>query len=297
MADSSLEVEEAVKLLEKQPDYRVLRRIRDDWPFYSRQPQAHDGRVGAAVDVETTGLDLADERVIELAIQRFRYTDVGEVIEVGVPRSWRQDPGRPLSSEIVRLTGLSDSDLAGEEIDLDMAGLILSSADLIVAHNASFDRPFVDRLLPIIQQKTWACTMTDIDWALQGFEGRSLSYLLTQCGWFYDGHRASNDVLALLYLLAQRPRGKPLLALLLEKVAEPAVEIIAAKAPYEAKDALKKHGYKWNEALRSWRAEVRREDLDRELAWLDLAVYHGSGAPVVRAIGMNERYRGDHMPL
>ncbi len=32
---------------------------------------------------------------------------------------------------------------------------ILSSADLIVAHNAAFDRPFVDRRLPVIAGKHW----------------------------------------------------------------------------------------------------------------------------------------------
>jgi len=42
---------------------------------------------GIAVDVETTGLDRETDRIIELPVQRFRFNDLGRVIQVGVPRS------------------------------------------------------------------------------------------------------------------------------------------------------------------------------------------------------------------
>jgi DNA polymerase III subunit epsilon len=54
---------------------------------------------------------------------------------------WREDPGIPLDPKITKLTGLTSSDLAGQAIDEAAAVEILSSADIIVAHNAAFDRP------------------------------------------------------------------------------------------------------------------------------------------------------------
>jgi DNA polymerase-3 subunit epsilon len=250
------------------------------------------------VDVETTGLDQANDQVIELAIQRFRYNDLGEITEIGLSRSWKNDPGVPIDPKITKLTGLTSDELQGHRIDLDMAAFLLGSANIIIAHNASFDRPFVDKLLPIIKNKPWACTITDIDWANLGYEGRALSHLLMQCGWFFDAHRASNDVLALLYLLAQQVENdKTVLSLILRTVADPVVEIIALKAPYETREVLKRRGYRWSDNLRAWRIEVREAEVTNELGWLEAEIYRGSGAPVVNPIGMNERYRASGLPL
>ncbi|MFK4872160.1 hypothetical protein [Novosphingobium sp. ZW T3_23] len=46
-----------------------------------------------------------------------------------------------LDPRITMLSGLTDEILAGEPIDEQLAGGIFTSADLIVAHNAAFDRP------------------------------------------------------------------------------------------------------------------------------------------------------------
>jgi DNA polymerase-3 subunit epsilon len=45
--------------------------------------------------------------------------------------------------------------------------------------------------------------MSQVDWAGEGFEGTKLSYLASQCGFFFDGHRAENDCLAGLEILAR----------------------------------------------------------------------------------------------
>ena len=48
------------------------------------------------------------------------------------------------------MTELTADDLAGQVIDEAAAVEILSSADIIGAHNAAFDRPFIDRHQPAI---------------------------------------------------------------------------------------------------------------------------------------------------
>lgn len=282
---------QAADLLGRHPDYRVQRRLAPVTHFHEPDPQA-SSRIGVAIDVETTGLDRETDRIIELAIQRFRFDEAGRIIQVGVPRVWREDPGIPIDPKITKLTGLSADDVTGQAIDDAVAVEILSSADIIIAHNAAFDRPFVDRRLPVIAGKPWACSMAELDWLEFGFEGRALAHLVSQCGWFYEGHRAENDILALLYLLSHGlPDGETILAKLIACSELPTYQVNAIDAPFDAKDRLKSRGYRWDAALRFWWRSVREEESDAERAWLLSDVYGGYGEPAFIPVTACERYR------
>ena len=281
----------AVEALSSHPDYRVLRRLMPVTAFHDADPRA-PSRIGVAVDVETTGLDRETDSIIELAVQRFRFDGLGRVIQVGVPRVWREDPGVPLDSRITKLTGLAADDLAGQVIDEAAAVEILSSADIIVAHNAAFDRPFIDRRLPAIAGKPWACSMAELDWLELGFDGRALAHLLSQCGWFYEGHRAENDILALIYLLAHGlPDGETILAKLIACSEKPTYRVNAVDAPFDAKDRLKSRGYRWDSALRFWWKAIAEADKEAEEAWLLSDVYVGHGSPAFLNVTAMERHR------
>jgi DNA polymerase-3 subunit epsilon len=247
--------------------------------------------IGCAVDVETTGLDHSSCKVIELALQRFRFDSMGTICEVGTPRTWRDDPREPLASSIQQLTGLTDQDLAGQRIDDDLATALLNSADVIVAHNAGFDRPFVEARLPEVAGRPWACTCRDLDWRSLGFEGSSLSQLLTQCGWFYEPHRAEVDVLALLRLLDHRlPAGEPVLQRLIAAAQEPTFLLEAVGAPFGSKDGLKERGYRWSPQERFWRREVPHAVLEQEKDWLAVHAYGGLGEARVAEVTWRNRY-------
>lgn len=130
-------------------------------------------KVAVALDVETTGLG-DEDKVIELAMRRFRYDDEGRIVEIGRAWSWREDPGQPLAEDVIRLTGITDQDLVGRRIDDRVANGILAGADIVIAHNAAFDRPRVEARLSGLPTLRWACSCTEIDWQSAGFEGRSL---------------------------------------------------------------------------------------------------------------------------
>lgn len=283
-------LEQAARLLEAHPDFRVLRRLHAVDSLYNGPIQG-DLRVGVAVDVETTGLDQESDRIIELAVQRFRFDALGRVTQLGKARVWREDPDMPIDPRITKLTGLTAEDLAGQVIDTDAAVEILASADIVVAHNAAFDRPFVDRRLPAISGKPWACSMAEIDWLELGFDGRALAHLVSQCGWFYEGHRAENDILALIYLLAHHaPDGETIMAKLIAESQRPTYRINAVDAPFDAKDSLKARGYRWDVTLRFWWRTVSEDELESEREWLRQDVYAGRGEPAIFPQTASERY-------
>ena len=284
-------LERAARFLESSGDYRVLRKLRPVTGFHAPIPDA-EYRVGVAIDVETTGLDCSTDRIIELAVQRFRYDLAGRIVEVGQPRVWREDPERALDPIITRLTGLTDDMLKGQVIDDEMALEILASADLIVAHNAGFDRPFVDKRLPGVAGKAWACSLAEPDWLDLGFDGRALAHLVSQCGWFYEGHRAEADILALIYLLAHDlPDGRTVMSHLMAASERPSFTVNAVDAPFDSKDRLKARGYRWNPVLRFWSRDIPEVERDAEEAWLKADVYAGHGAPAFLAVSACDRYK------
>lgn len=298
LCESDPALANAAALLSSSVNYRVLRRL--DLGDGSLELQAHDGRrrlsVAAALDVETTGLDVACDKIIELAIRRFAYDEEGRIVRIGRARSWREDPGEPLHAEITRVTGLSDADLAGQSIDAAEAAAVLTSCRAVFSHNAAFDRPFVERRLPRAAGLDWGCSLADVDWAEFGFEGRALGWLAAQSGWFFDAHRAAADVDALIALLAHAgPDRRTVLASALEGMNRAGWKVSAEGAGFEARHVLKARGYRWDGRLKEWWREVRDGDVDFERRWLEDHVYApGMGArrpgPRVQVIHSGNRY-------
>lgn len=270
-------------------DYRLLRRVPEE-PLVEPDDESPSMSV-AVVDVETTGLDPDRDQIIELAIRRIRMTLDGRLVGLGERRSWLEDPGRPLDAEVARLTGLTDADLEGRRIDDRTATSVLRASDLVVAHNAGFDRPFVERRLPQAAGGAWACTCNDVDWAALGFEGRSLSHLMFQLGMFFDGHRATSDVAALIAMLVHRLRdGRAVFEVLLEAARRDTVRVDAVDAPFEAARALRARGYRWNQRERRWHREIGEDALSAESEWLRREVYGSGGAPAYSRLTWRERH-------
>ncbi|CAN2536405.1 3'-5' exonuclease [Methylosinus sp. H3A] len=287
------ELESMARTLVASGDYKVLRRLHVRDPIVP--PAGAQVRVGVVVDVETTGLDPLRDEIIELAMMPFTYGLDGTVYAVGESFQKLRDPGRPIPPQITAITGIDDAMVEGRSIDPAEVVAFVASADVVIAHNAAFDRRFVERFCAAFVVKPWACSMTQIDWAAEGFEGSKLAYLIQSIGLFYERHRAEHDCLATVELLAtELPKsGGSALARLLEAARRPSWRIWADNSPFDLKDALKARGYRWNgqgAPPRAWYIDVRDEDREAELRFLTTEIYRSEYDPLVRRIDAYDRF-------
>lgn len=282
IAAPALDVAQMAALVGAHADYRVLRRL---------QPVHHFARVAKGpvirvivLDTETTGLDHATDKIIELAMLRVDVDNatglpVGDVtVYDGL-----EDPGRPVSAEIQAITGISTEMVKGRHLDEALIASLLNDVDLVIAHNAGFDRPFCEARLPAFAQLAWGCSFTDIDWKTEGQSSAKLEYLALDKGWFYDAHRAEVDCHALLAVLEEPlPKsGQSGLAKIMAASRAPSFRLQATNAPFDAKDLLKARGYRWNADHRVWHTRLLDEaQLNDELAWLKVEVYANRPARV-----------------
>lgn len=267
------------KALDAHPDYRVLRRLvpRDDW---GPAPASGTQRI-IVLDTETTGLDARQECIIELAMLSVLVdTSTGQPVgPVTVYESF-EDPGKPIPQAITAITGIDDSMVRGQRIDDARVNELVQAADLVLAHNAGFDRPFVEARLPVFATRAWNCSFAGIDWKFQGHGSAKLEFLAHERGWFYDAHRALVDCHALLQVLAEPLKnGASGLYQLMQGARQTRYKVRAIGAPFEAKESLKQRGYRWDNHQRVWWTSLAGDDvLQAEIEWLRVAVYSGRKA-------------------
>jgi len=257
-------------------DYKVIRRLKPVERYH--EDSGAQKQIALYLDTEATGLNLDTEKVIELAIVPFEYDAEGRIYRILPAYNALQDPAIPISAFITRLTGITDEMVAGQTIDLDQVAQLLSGASLVIAHNARFDRPFVESLHAGFEVVSWACSIADVNWNEEGFEGVKLEYLGYKYGFFYEGHRATIDCMAGIELLSrQLPSGERVLKRLLDNSGRTDVRLWAERAPFTKKDELRQRGYRWSPGgkgiRKAWYKDLPEDQVDAEMRYLNQAVY------------------------
>jgi DNA polymerase-3 subunit epsilon len=273
-----MELNEIIAALEAAGDYRVLRRLKPR-DVYEVIGQDQEVRTGVLIDLETTGLDVNSDEVIEIGMVKFTYLHQGHVVRVVDTFVSFNEPAKEISAEISELTGITAEMVAGHRIDGKAVAQFLSDAVVVIAHNAAFDRPIAERYWSQFKDIAWACSANQVEWRKEGFEGSRLAYLLARVGYFHEAHRAVDDCRALLEVLAAPlPKSqKPALAMLLDQARRRKVRIWAEHSPYELKSELRNRRYRWSDGAdgrpRAWYIDVDDSDVDAELAFLCTSIY------------------------
>jgi len=297
------QLQSSMQVLESSGQYKVLARVPEAISF-SNQPTGRQFKA-AVIDLETTGLDPRNDEIIEIGTLIVTFTNEDGFIALNLADNQLQQPEKPISEEITNITGISNEDVAGKSIDWQQIEKELADVDLIICHNASFDRNFMELQTPahfssLIKSKAFGCSSRDVKWSVLGFEGAKLEYLNLKMGFFYEGHRALVDCWATLNLFIQRPNAFDELK---QKVRQKEVLICAINAAFDKKDELKKRHYRWSDGSgnlpKSWWVSVPEADSEAELDYLKDEIYGGRQLTLPTSIitaRTRYSYRAQEMP-
>ena len=247
------------------------------------------------LDTETTGVNRVNDKIIELALKVVTFEkSSGMIVSIDQVYESFNDPGEEISQEITMLTGIRDDMVNGQSIDWGKVDTILRDTDIVVAHNASFDRAFVEKHSSVSPNKIWACSINDIDWLGRGFTSSKQELLCYWHGFYFEAHRAMNDVDALIHLLTHSSYDidRPVLELI-ENSQKPTYVIFATNFNYDPvkKDIVKANKYKWNPDEKIWYKNVTFDILESEKEWLTGVIYDFHFEGRVEEINPIDKYK------
>lgn len=276
----TIDLKKLASILSKSNQYRVSEKYQK--PEYYNIADDSDKLIGVFLDFEATGLSYATDKMIELGMVKFEYTEDGRIFRLLDDFSGYQDPGLPIPEAITKLTCITDDMVKGHRINVNEIDSYLNNVDIIIAHNAQFDRTFFEMTFPAIPPKAWGCSMYDIDWKNEGISSYKLEYIAYKYNFFFEGHRSIIDCLAGIHILAQDLLISKELVLkqLLTNSGALMFKLWATNSPYNSKDLLKARGYRWsmnqNDKHRAWFIEVIEDKVTKEINYLRSEIYDGS---------------------
>lgn len=213
------------------------------------------------VDVETTGFSPPNGDII---------TEVGAVlwhVESRRPHAMlselvalEEGDKREIPPDITRLTGIT-TDMLRQPLARPLPEVLsrlfelAALADFWVAHNAPFDREFIEAAASYcffdMPQKPWIDTSTDVPYA-DRITTRKLTYLCAEHGFANPfAHRALFDVLSMLNVSMRYPFEAIRLL-----QASPTVRLIG-RQPREQNDEAREVGFRWDSDTKQWTRNVK----------------------------------------
>jgi len=296
-------LQQALSLISTSTNHKILKRIPE-----SLTPKPANGKIfkTAFIDLETTGLDPKSDEIIEIGTLIASFTNEDGFINIDYTNNQLQQPNKPISAEITKITGITNEDVKNQKIDWNLLKEKLANVNLIICHNAYFDRNFMELQTPesfssLIKSKAFGCSSTGVDWQLLGYESSKLEYLNFKMGYFYEGHRALIDCFATLNLFTSKLQAFEELK---QKVRQKEFLICATNADFKKKDQLKQRGYRWSNGEdnlpKTWWTIIPEKDYENEMLFLKKAIYEKENLDLpTKTITAKERYsyRGENINL
>jgi len=157
----------------------------------------------AILDTETTGVG-SDDEPVSVGVIAVRVDERGALVEeIGRYEGWRE-PSVPIHPKAQAVHGLTIDDLRGKQFDILALKTLINAADVIVAHNASFDARMIGVIMKV--KPKWRCSYRQFPWG--SMADKKLDTVCKEFGVERPAtHGAMNDAEALLACLLKH-RGK-----------------------------------------------------------------------------------------
>jgi DNA polymerase-3 subunit epsilon len=205
------------------------------------------------VDCETTGLDPATDRLIEVGAVLFDVGDRAVLSQVSTLLPVRENPVERIN-RIAARTAQGTPAVVIEQAK-ELVRTLAVHADVYVAHNVAFD----SKWLPELSDKRWICTMDDVRWprvsrARQSVVGLALDYEVP----VWAAHRALTDCTYLVQVMQREPE----LERLLVEALEPK-QLYVAIVSYEERQVAKDAGFTWDKPVpKAWSRKLRESEAE-----------------------------------
>tara|TARA_Y100001968_G_scaffold322434_1_gene358518 strand:- start:522 stop:1367 length:846 start_codon:yes stop_codon:yes gene_type:complete len=210
------------------------------------------------LDTETTGLDKEKDDCLEVGSILFNVKSRAVLAQQSFLLPVDKNEAEKINNIPAEITKLSQPLIEA----ITYFESLVQVSDLIVAHNAEFDKKWFgfDKLPRI--EKQWICSMDDIPWpADRQLKNRpSVRDLALAYGVpVWSSHRALTDC---IYLSEVFKRCSELEQLLI-KALEPKI-LLRAEVSYEQRHLAKNAGFTWNDAIKgAWSKKMSRRDLGK----------------------------------
>jgi DNA polymerase III subunit epsilon len=238
-------------------------------------------RLALAIDVETSGLDPAKDRIIELGFCLFDVDEKEVVLSGGAYVA-----GAEVSPEIQRITGIRPEwpFKFGKPFERILGALPAPAyVEAFVAHNAPFDRAFLESETKRHEEihrwdlRPWIDTLTDLPLEREP-DSKKLRYLALDHGLNpVLAHRAQFDAVLCAQLIGCFDFDK-----VLERAKSPAV-VLRADVSYDDREKAKALGFRWQQVdgvekvfTKAWVKRLKTCDLP--------ALREAAGAAKVRLV-------------
>ena len=210
------------------------------------------------LDTETTGLDENEDEIIEIGCILFHVSSKSVLSQVSFlfPVSTNEaEHVNGISAEVTNVT-------QPWEDGLNFFLKLVDYSDLIVAHNADFDRKWFGKgRLPKLDKK-WICSLEDINWTFQkslklrpSVTDLALSFSIP----VWNLHRALSDC---FYISEVFKKCENLEEILL-KATEPR-NLYKALVSYEERELAKKAGFRWNSPVEgAWSRKLTADEASK----------------------------------
>lgn len=203
------------------------------------------------VDTETTGLT-KDDVVIEIAAV------VYDLELRSTASSWAVTLRTERPNGAISVNGIPDG-IGRVSREAAMAHLqrLAEACDVIVAHNAEFDR----EQLPEIAEHTWVCSLQDTAWPVR--PGKLVEMALAMGLGVDSAHRALDDCRTLARMMDRLSERRDLCEWMreaIERAREPQLRVVAS-VPFEQREMAKAAGFRWDGERRQWWKQMRASEL------------------------------------
>jgi len=218
-------------------------------------------RYVAILDTETTSLEPPPAgRTIEVAVMLYDIKLAQPVASYAslICNDGNEEYGMP-ANPAEAINGIPGSMLA-DAPDADVVWRcmrwLISLAEVIIAHNAAFDRQFCPDL-----GRPWLCSENDIQWPGRTRGGSLVQLALSMGLGVASAHRAMSDVDTLARIFTRSAEKGCDLEAMIRHGMRPK-KLFYAQVPYEKRQLAKDAGFRWDEAKhgKNWYREMAVED-------------------------------------